>query len=152
MKPFTALLLVLVSLLRPAISLASAAELEWNQERVAALARDLIEPIQALSADLESRPPVPGKEAARTAVMNDVERLRARAGELVQQLAGGAGRAETAALFREVEALQNQAARHAREYPAPFDMHVYTDRIQRITIQLARYYGDASDSRDGSQK
>jgi hypothetical protein len=37
--------------------------------------------------------------------MNDVERLRLRARELAQRLANGAGRAETVALFREVEAL-----------------------------------------------
>jgi hypothetical protein len=152
MKPFTALLLLFVPLVLPAVSLASAAELEWNQERVAALAQDLIEPLEALGADLESKPAVPGKEAARAAVMNDVERLRLRARELAQRLANGAGRAETVALFREVEALQSQAAKHAREYPAPFDMHVHTDRVQRTTVQLARYYGDSSDSRDGSHR
>ena len=152
MKPFSALFLLLASLVLPAVALASAAELEWNQERVAALAQDLIEPLEALSTDLASRPSVPGKEAARSAVMNDVERLRLRATELSQRLAQGAGRAETVALFREVDALQSQAAKHAREYPAPFDMHVYTDRVQRTTIQLARYYGESSDSRDGSQK
>jgi hypothetical protein len=150
MKPSTALLLLLAPLVLLAVSLASAAELEWNRERVAALAQDLISPLEALGADLESRPSVPGKEAARAAVMNDVERLRLRARELAQRLANGAGRAETVALFREVEALQSQAAKHAREYPAPFDMHVYIDRVQRITIQLARYYGEPSDSSDGS--
>jgi hypothetical protein len=31
-------------------------------------------------------------------------------------------------------------------------MHVYTDRVQRTTIQLARYYGESSDSRDGSHR
>jgi hypothetical protein len=152
MKPFTALLLLLAPLVLPAVSLASAAELEWNQERVAALAQSLIEPLEALTADLESRPSVPGKETARAAVMNDVQRLRLRARELAQRLANGAGRAETVALFREVEALQRQAAKHAREYPAPFDMHVYTDRAQRTTIQLARYYGESLDSRDGSHR
>jgi hypothetical protein len=152
MKLFTALLLLLEALVLPAVSLASAAELEWNQERVAALARDLVEPLEALRADLESRPSVPGKETARAAVMNDVERLRLRASELTQRLANGAGRAETVALFREVEALQSQAAKHAREYPAPFDMHVYIDRVQRTTIQLARYYGESSGSRDGSKR
>jgi hypothetical protein len=150
MKPSTALLLPLAALLLPAVSWASAAELEWNQERVAALARDLIEPLEALWADLESRPAVPGQEAARAALMDDVERLRARARELAQRLANGAGRAETVALFREFEALQSEAAKHAREYPAPFDMHVSIDRIQRFTLQLARYYGGSSDSRDGS--
>jgi hypothetical protein len=150
-KPFTALLLLLVPLVLPAVSLASAAELEWNQERVTALAQDLIDPLEALRSDLESKPPAAGKEAARAAVMNDVERLWLRARELAQRLAKGAGRAETVALFREVEALQSQAAKHAREYPAPFDMHTSIDRVQRTTIQLARYYGESSDSRDGSQ-
>jgi len=152
MKPFTALFLQLVALLLPAGSFASAAELEWNQERVAALAQDLIEPLEALGADLESRPAVPEKEAARAAVRNDIERLRLRAKELAQRLAKGAGRAETVALFREVEALQSQAVKHAREYPAPFDMHVHTDSVQRITIQLARYYGESSDSGAGSRR
>jgi hypothetical protein len=152
MKPFAALLLLLAPLVLPAVSLAGAAELEWNQERVATLSQDLIAPLEALSADLESRPSVPGKEAARAAVMNDIERLRSRARELAQRLAKGEGRAETVALFREVEALQTQAAKHAREYPAQFDMHVYTDRVQRTTIQLARYYGESSDSRDGSHR
>ena len=151
MKPFTALLL-LVPLALPAVSLASTAELEWNQERVTALAQDLIGPLEALRSDLESKPPVAGTDAARAAVMNDVERLWLRARELAQRLAKGAGRAETVALFREVEALQSQAAKHAREYPAPFDMHVHTDRVQRTTIQLARYYGESPDSRDGSEK
>jgi hypothetical protein len=150
MKLFTALLLLLEALVLPAVSLASAAELEWNQERVAALAQDLIEPLEALRANLESRPSVPGKEAARAAVMNDVEHLRLRARELARQLASGAGRVETVALFREVEALQSEATKHTREYPAPFDMHVYIDPVQRITIQLARYYGPAPDSRGES--
>jgi hypothetical protein len=110
MKPFTALLLLLAQLVLPAVSLASAAELEWNQERVAALAPTLIEPLEALRAGLESRPSVPGKETARAAVMSDVERLRLRARELAQRLANGAGRAETVALFREIEAMQSQAA------------------------------------------
>lgn len=43
-------------------------------------------------------------------------------------------------------------AKHAREHPAPFDMHVYTDSVQRITIQLARYYGKPSDSGAGSRR
>ena len=73
-----------------------------------------------------------------------------RARELAQRLASGGGRAETVALFREVEALQSEAAKQTREYPAPFDMHVYIDRVQTTTIQLARYYGESSDSRDGS--
>jgi hypothetical protein len=152
MKPFTALLLLLAPLVLPGVSLASAAELEWNQERVAALAQDLIEPLEALRADLESRPSVPGKEAARAAVMNDVERLRLRARELAQRLASGAGRAETVALFREVQALQSEAAKQTREYPAPFDMHGYIDRAQTTTMELARYYGGSSDSSDGSHR
>ena len=142
----TALLLPLAALVLSPVLSASAAELEWNQERVTALARELIEPLAALRADLKSRPPVSGKEEARTAVMNDVERLESRARELAQRLADGAGRAETIALFREVETLQSQAMKHAQEYPAPFDMHVYIDRAQSTTIQLARYYG----SRDAS--
>jgi len=149
MKPFTALFLPLAVLLLSAVSFASAAELEWNQERVAALAQDLIEPLEALGADLESRPAVPEKEAARAAVRNDVERLRLRAKELAQRLAKGAGRAETVALFREVEALQSQAMKHSLVYPAPFDMHVYIDRAQRTIIQLTRYYGASSDSGAG---
>jgi hypothetical protein len=154
MKPSTAFLLLLAGLALPTVSSASAAESEWDQERVAALARDLIEPIEALSADLESRRSVPGREAAHAAVTDVVERLRVRARDLAQRLANGAGRDETVALFREVEALQSQAAKQAQEknYPAPFDMHVHTDRIQATTIQLARYYGGSSDSRDGSHR
>jgi hypothetical protein len=154
MKPSAAFLLMLAALALPAVSSASAAESEWDQERVAALAQDLIEPLEALSADLESRSPVPGKEAAHAAVTDVVERLRERARDLAQRLANGAGRDETVALFREVEALQSQAARQAQEknYPAPFDMHVHTDRVQTTTIQLARYYGGSSDSRDGSHR
>ena len=142
----TALLLPLATLVLSPVLSASAAELEWNQERVTALARELIEPLAALRADLKSRPPVSGKEEARTAVMNDVERLESRARELAQRLADGAGRAETIALFREVETLQSQAMKHAQEYPAPFDMHVYIDRAQSTTIQLARYYGSRDES------
>jgi hypothetical protein len=134
-------LLPLAALVLPAVVSASAAELEWNQERVTALARDLIEPLAALRADLKSRPPGAGKEAARNAVLNDVERLESRARELSERLASGAGRTETVALFREVETLQSQAMKRALEYPAPFDMHVYVDRVQSTTIQLARYYG-----------
>jgi hypothetical protein len=147
MKSFTALLLPLAALALPAVSLASTAELEWNQERVAALARDLIAPLEALRADLEGGPSVSEEEEARSAVMNDVERLGLRARELAERLARGAGQAETVALFREVEALQDQAV--GRKYPAPFDMHVYTDQVQRITIQLARYYGKSSKPGDG---
>jgi hypothetical protein len=75
-----------------------------------------------------------------------------RAREFAQRLASGAGQADTVALFREVETLQSETLKHAREYPAPFDMHVYTDRIQSITIQLARYYGESSDSAAGSHR
>jgi hypothetical protein len=146
MTSVTTLFLSSVALLLSFASLASAAELEWNQERVAALARDLIEPLDALGADLESRPPVSEQVAAHAAIVDDVGRLRLRAGELVERLGRGAGRAETVALFREIEALQGQAATHSRAYPAPFDMHVHIDRLQSITIQLARYYGSGSDS------
>jgi hypothetical protein len=142
----TALVLLVAALVVPAVPSASAAELKWNQERVTVLARELIEPLAALRADLTSRPPVSGKEEARSAVMNDVEHLESRARELAQRLASGAGRAETVALFREVETLQSQAMKHAGEYPAPFDMHVYVDRAQSTTIQLARYYGSRDES------
>jgi hypothetical protein len=152
MKPFTALLLPLAALVLPAVSWASAAESKWNQERVAALARDLIEPLEALRADIEGRTPAPEKVEARDVVLSDVKRLQSRAGELAQRLASGAGRAETLALFREVESLQNQTKRHAREYPAPFDMHVLIERVETITIQLARYYGKPSNPSDGSQR
>ncbi len=152
MKPFSALFLSLAALVLPAVVFASAAELEWNQERVAALARDLIEPLETLKADLETRPSVPEREAARVAVTNDVEHLLSSARELTQRLASGAGRGETVAVFREVETLQSQAVKHTREYPAPFDMHVYIDRVQRTTIQLALYYGESSDSAAGSHK
>jgi hypothetical protein len=144
MKPVTVLFLLLAAFLLPAASLASAAAVEWDQERVAALARDLIEPIEALRADLESRPPVPGKEEARAVVVNDVERLHSRARELVQRLASGAGQADTVTLFREFEALQSQAAKHTREYPAPFDMSVHIGRLQTTTSELARYYGEST--------
>ena len=131
MKPFPELLLLVAAFVLFAVSSAHAAELEWNQQRVAALAQDLIEPFDALGADLESRPPVPEKEEARSAVVNDVERLGSRARELAQRLASGAGRDETVALFREVEALQGQATEHSLVYPAPFDMHVSIDRAKR---------------------
>ena len=152
MKRFTALFLSLAALLLPAVSFASAAELEWNQERVAALAQELIEPLESLRADLETRPSVPEKEAARVAVVNDVEHLLSRARRLAQGLASGAGRAETVALFREVETLESQAVMHTGEYPAPFDMHVSIDRVQGITSQLAQYYGESSDSAAGSHR
>jgi hypothetical protein len=133
----------LVAFALAAVSLASAAELEWNQERVTALAQDLIKHLEVIRADLESRPSVPEKAAARATVANDLELLDQRATELAERLARGAGRDETAALFREVEALGNQAAAHSREYPADFELHVDIDQVQRITIKLARYYGES---------
>ena len=136
----TALVLLIATLVLPTVLSASAAELKWNQERVTALARELIEPVAAVRADLKGRPPASGKEEARAVVMNDVESLASRARELAQRLASGEGRAETVALFREVEALQSQAKKSAGEYPAPFDMHGYIDRAQSITNQIARYY------------
>jgi hypothetical protein len=145
MKSLPALPLLLAALVLFAVSPAHAAELEWNQQRVTALAQDLIELLEALRTDIEGRPPVPGKEEARATVVNDVERLRSRAGELAQRLAGGAGRNETAALFREVEALQGQAAHDTQSYPAPFDMHVHIERARRIIAQLGQYYGASPD-------
>jgi hypothetical protein len=144
MKPWIALFLLLAVLAPAAVSLASAADLQWDQKQVATLAQDLSEPLEALRADLERRPAVSEKEALHAAILKDVEDLQSRARELAQRLASGAGRDETVALFREVEALQGRATKRTREYPAPFDMHVYVDRVQRITIQLARYYGESS--------
>jgi hypothetical protein len=118
----------------------------WDQAKVTALAKELIPPLEALGSDLESRPSVSGKEEARTTLVNDLERLRSRARELAQRLARGAGRDETVALFREVEALQIQATKHSLVYPAPFDMHVYIDRARSTIIQLTRYYGASPDS------
>ena len=144
MRSFTSLLLPLAALVLPVVSFASAAELEWDQKRVAALAQDLIEPLEALRADLEGRPAVSEKEALHAAILKDVKDLQLRARELAQRLASGAGRAETDALFRRVQTLESQATKRTLEYPAPFDMHVYVDRVQRITIQLARYYGESA--------
>ena len=143
MRCFKAASLSLAAFVLSVAPLASAAELEWNQERVAALARDLIKPLEVLEAELRSRPPVPGKEEARAVVINDVERLHSRAKELAERLGNGAGRAETAALFREIEALGHQTAIHSRDYPARFEMHVPIERAQGTIIQLARYYGKA---------
>jgi len=137
-------LLVILALLLPAASFASAAEVEWDQVRVAALARDLIEPLEALRKDLESQPPVPEKEEARAAVMNDVDLLHSRASELAHRLASGAGRADTVALFIEFEALQKQATMHSRKYPAPFDMKGHIDRLETTARELARYYRESS--------
>jgi len=137
-------LLVILALLLPAASFASAAEVEWDQVRVAALARDLIEPLEALRKDLESQPPVPEKEEARAAVMNDVDLLHSRASELAHRLAIGAGRADTVALFIEFEALQKQATMHSRKYPAPFDMKGHIDRLETTARELARYYRESS--------
>jgi hypothetical protein len=148
MRSVTALLLPSVAFALSAVSLASAAELEWNQERVAALAQDVVEHLEVIRADLEKRPHAPEEAAARASVMNDLERLVPRARELAERLASGAGRAETAALFRDVEALGDQAAKHSHEYPARFEMHVHIDQVQTITIQLARYYGETSGSGD----
>ena len=145
MKRFAELWLSVAALVLPAVASVNAAPLEWHQERVAALARDLIQPIEALREDLRSRPPVPEKEQARAAVVDDMERLYAYANELAQRLAKGAGRAETAPLFREIQTLESQAKRHAREYPAPFDLHGYIDRIQSITTRLAPYYEEPPD-------
>jgi hypothetical protein len=143
MKSVTALLLPLAAFALSTASLASAPKLEWNQERVAALAQDLIKNLEVIRADLESRPSVPEEAAARATLMKDVERLNLRARELAERLASGADRAETAALFREVETLGNQAAKHSHEYPARFEMHVHIEQAQSITIQLARYYGES---------
>jgi hypothetical protein len=150
-KPFTAFLLIAAALALLAVSFASAAELEWDQKRVAALVQDLVEPLGALRADLENRPAVSEKEALHAAILKDVKDLQLRARELAQRLASGAGRAETDALFREVQALESQATKRTLEYPAPFDMHVYVDRVQRITIQLVRYYGESS-AGEGSRR
>ena len=140
MKHVTPLVLSLVAFALCPVSLASAAELEWNQERVAALVQDLIKHVEVIRADLKSQPSVPEKEAARATIMSDLEGVSLRARELAERLAGGAVRAETAALFREMETLVNQARKHSHEFPAPFEMHVPIDEVQRITIQLARYY------------
>ena len=152
MKSFTAFFVLLAALALPAVSFANASELEWDRARVAALARDLVEPLEALQADLESRPPVAGREAQHAAVLNDVKNLHVRARELAQRLATDAGRAETDALFRKVQTLETQATKRTLEYPAPFDMHVYIDRVQRITIQLARYYGEPPAAGEGSHR
>ena len=152
MKRFAEFWLSAAALVLPAVASVNAAPLEWHQERVAALARDLVQPIEALREDLRSQPSVPEKEQARAAVVDDVERLYADGNELAQQLAKGAGRAETASLFRKIQTLESQAKRHAREYPAPFDMHVHIDRLQSITAKLAPYYEEPSNPGDGSHR
>ena len=141
MKSLSRFLLVLAALALPATSWASAPELEWNQEHVTALARDLLQHVEALAAGLEARPSVPGEAAARAALTKDVAGLRSRAQDLADQLAKGAGRDQTAALFHEVQTLEDQAAEHTHAFPARFEAHVDIEQVQRITIQLARYYG-----------
>jgi len=141
MKSVGLLLFLLAAVALQSTSFAGQADADWDQARVAALAQDLLEPLEALRVDLQSRPPVPEKEKAHAAVMNDVERLGSLARALAERLAGGASRAETIALFREVEALRDQAAQHSRQYPAPFDMHTRIEQIDAITRRLARYYG-----------
>ena len=143
MKPSIPSLMALAALLLLAASpLASAKELEWNQEKVAALARDLDGPLQAFKADLQAHPAAPGKEAARAAVMDAVERLQSKARELAQRLASGAGRGDTVGLFHEVKALEVQAAKSTAAYPAPFDMHRHVAQIDDATNELGRYYGE----------
>jgi hypothetical protein len=141
MKSFASLLLALAALVLPAASLASAPELVWNQERVTALAQDLSKHVDVLRAGLDGRASVPEEAAARAALTSDVERLQLRAKELAERLAKGASREQTTALFREVEQLEGQAAEHTHAFPARFEAHVDIDQVQRITIQLARYYG-----------
>jgi hypothetical protein len=76
--------------------------------------------------------------------MNDVDLLHARAVELAQRLASGAGRADTDALFSEIETLQKQTTMHSRKYPAPFDMKGPIDRLETTARELARYYRESS--------
>ena len=143
MKPFTSRLPALAALVLLSTSLASGKDVEWNQERVAALARDLEGPLQVFRADLEAHPAPPGKEAARAAMMNDIERLQQKANELARRLASGAGRADTLALFHDVEVLERQAAKRTQSYPpAGFDMHRYVDQLDGTTNEMRRYYGE----------
>ena len=153
MKPSTSRLPALAALLLLSTSLASAKDVEWNQERVAALAHELDAPLQVFRADLEAHPAPPGKEAARAAMMNDIERLQQKAQELARRLAGGAGRADTLSLFHEVEALERQAAKTTQSYPPPgFDTHRYVDQLDGTTNELRRYYGEYKAPGDRSKE
>jgi hypothetical protein len=121
----------------------SAGATEWDQERVTVLAREMIEPLGIIRAELGSRPPIEGREEAHAALVDKIEVLYSRTRQLVEDLETGSGQAETAALFREIAAAEREAARFTREYPARFEMHVHIDRVRSILGQLASFYGES---------
>ncbi len=123
----------------------SAGATEWDQERVTVLARELIEPLDVVRAELGSQPPIEGREEARASVVDSIEVLYSRTRQLVEDLETGSGQAETAAQFREIEAAEGEATRLSREYPARFEMNTHIERA-RSTGQLARFYGESGES------
>jgi hypothetical protein len=119
---------------------------EWDQERVTVLARELIEPLTVIKAEMGSRPPIEGREEARAGIVDSIEVLYSRSRQLVEDLEAGSGQAETAALFREIEAAEGTAVGFTREYPARFEMNAHIDRLRTILRQLAEFYGKPGES------
>lgn len=110
------------------------------------LARELIEPLDVVRAELGSQPPIESREEARASLVDGVEVLYSRAKPLVEDLETGSGQAETVALFREIEAAEGKATRLSREYPARFEMNTHIERVRSILGQLARFYGESGES------
>ena len=121
----------------------SADATEWDQERVTVLARELIEPLEVVRAELGSQPPMEGREEARASLVDSIEVLYSRAKQLVEALETGSGQGETAALFREIEAAGGKATRLTRDYPVRVQMSASIDRARSILGQLARFYGES---------
>ena len=124
----------------------SAGATEWNQERVTVLARELIEPLDAIRAELGSRPPIEGREEARADIAGNIEVLYSRTTQLIEDLEAGSGQAETAALFREMQAALGRAVSLTRADPARFEMQAHIQRVQSTLRQLARFYGESGES------
>ncbi len=137
-----AIALVVLALATP-ISPAHAELATWDQAKVTALAKQLVESSTALYDSFYKQPPPTvgsGQTRAYQQLKQQVRRIRTEARELSSELEKGAGRDETLPSYEDLMATVRDARENARQV---FTTSAVTDKaaaVRALLNQLGPYY------------
>ena len=140
-RPLPALLIAAALLWPPG---ARAQLPEWNQERVASLAGQLVQAIGALLADpaLEARQDTAMQQREHEAAISSARELERLAVAYQERVAGDYDREDSRPFWDQMATLRGDIRSYARHSWLPSATREKAERVNGVFDQLARYYSD----------
>jgi hypothetical protein len=126
--------------------------LPWDQEKVAAEARDLAAAVRGLRRSARDQPPntiASGQAAARMRLLDRLRLIEGESRHLSHELARGVGRDETLPVFERLDLLRLRAAEDARRMFLPKATIDMMQRARGHLEAMRAYYTGEEDPRPG---